>query len=125
MGGGAPRSGGAGPSAHVSGGTVEGMAARKGTRNERSGSTTWIYEPDKISAARREGKARPAKPARWRGLSRRNAKDKLTVTITYRGGAEAWYLVEARGRSGVFPGVAALHDVMEEIYCSYRSSPRS
>jgi hypothetical protein len=54
-------------------------------------------------------------------LRRRNPREKLTLTISYRGGAEAWWLIEARGSSGVFPGVAALHDVMREIL----SEPRN
>lgn len=101
------------------------MAARIGKSNKGSGSTTWTWEPDKLSAAAGRATSREAKPRRFRGLSRRNASDRLTIVVTYRGGPEAWYLVEARGRSGVFPGVRALHDVMEEIYQSNRSVPRS
>lgn len=63
---------------------------------------------------RREG-TRPAGSARWGALSRRDPKDRLTITIKYRGGSEAWYHIEARGRGGAFPGVMALHDVMREI----------
>lgn len=101
------------------------MAARINKRAKAGPSTTWSWEVDKISRPRREGQAREAQPRRWRSLSRRNPKDKLTLTVTYRGGPEAWYLVEARGRSGVFPGVRALHDVMEEIYQSNRGIPGS
>ena len=52
---------------------------------------------------------------RWYGLPKRRMEDGLTVKITYRGGAEAWWLVEARGRSGVFPGHLCIHDVMREV----------
>lgn len=91
------------------------MAARISKRNTRSASTTWDWERDRISSAARKGTARVAKQRRWRGLVKRNPKESLTIRITYRGGNQAWYLVEARGRSGVFPGVLALHDVMREI----------
>lgn len=91
------------------------MAARISKRNTRSASTTWDWERDRISPAARTGTTRVAKQRRWKGLARRNPKDSLTIRITYRGGNQAWYLVEARGRSGVFPGVLALHDVMREI----------
>lgn len=66
------------------------------------------------SSAGTASKSAP-KARRWGGLSKRNGRDALTIRITYRGGNQAWYLVEARGRSGVFTGVRALHEVMEEI----------
>jgi hypothetical protein len=97
------------------------MPPRVSKANTGSGSTTWDYEPRKLSPARREGKPRVPKGRRWGSLRRRNPREKLTLTISYRGGAEAWWLIEARGSSGVFPGVAALHDVMREIL----SEPRN
>ncbi len=56
-----------------------------------------------------------AKRGRWRHLARWPRTQKLTLTITYRGGAESWWLVEARGHSGVFPGHAILEDVMHQV----------
>lgn len=91
------------------------MPAKRTNKNTSSGSTTWRWEVDKMpSGTRREGK-RPAGSARWGSLSRRDAKSRLTITIKYRGGGEAWYHIEARGRGGAFPGVMSLHDVMREI----------
>lgn len=55
------------------------------------------------------------RPSRFSGLDRRRPESRLTLTISYKGGAEAWWLVEARGRSATFPGHRALHDVMAEI----------
>ena len=78
-------------------------------------STTWEWKRVKVSASRREGRQNVPKAPRWGRLARRNPKDALTLRITYRGGAECWYLVEARGSHGVFPGHAALHDVMRKI----------
>jgi hypothetical protein len=43
------------------------------------------------------------------------------VTIKYRGGAESWWLVTARGRSGAFPGHAAIEDVMAQVLNEYGS----
>ena len=57
----------------------------------------------------------PKAPSRWFGLKRRDPKLALDIKIKYRGGSEAWYLVEARGRAGVFPGHLCIHDVMREI----------
>lgn len=39
----------------------------------------------------------------------------MTITIKYRGGAECWYEIRARGSLGRFHGATALHDVMREI----------
>jgi hypothetical protein len=39
----------------------------------------------------------------------------MTLKVRYRGGAESWWLVEARGSQGVFPGSAALEDVMVQV----------
>lgn len=40
----------------------------------------------------------------------------VRLTVTYKGGGEGWYLVQARGESGVFAGCVALEDVMARIY---------
>lgn len=48
-------------------------------------------------------------------LNRRNARDALTLTIRYRGGAEAWWEVKARGQTWRFPGYYAIHDVMRVV----------
>jgi hypothetical protein len=41
---------------------------------------------------------------------------RLTLAITYRAGSEGWYLVQARGESGVFAGSMAIEDVMSRVY---------
>jgi hypothetical protein len=41
------------------------------------------------------------------------------VTVAWRGGPESWWLVTARGRHGVFPGYAALEDVMAGVLNEY------
>lgn len=83
--------------------------------NARTGSTTWEWRRVKMRGPRPEGQAAPKASSRWYGLSRRDAHLRITVTLSYRAGSEAWWLVEARGRQGVFPGHRALHDVMSEI----------
>ncbi len=40
----------------------------------------------------------------------------MTLQVTYRGGAESWWLVQARGSQGVFPGSAALEDIMSQVF---------
>ena len=90
------------------------MAARVNRFDDRP-STTWVYEPEKMRRSRREGQQNGPKAPRWFHLRRRDPRDALTIRITYRGGSEAWYLIEARGSRGAFSGVTALHDVMQQI----------
>lgn len=85
--------------------------------NRRSGSTTYEWRKVKISGGAPEGPAPKAasKGTRWSGLGRRDSKRALTITVTYRGGAESWWLVTARGRSAAFPGHRCLDDVLGEV----------
>lgn len=48
-------------------------------------------------------------------LSRSPRTLPVRLTVTYRGGAESWWLIQARGESQVFPGHAALEDVMSRV----------
>lgn len=83
--------------------------------NIRTGSTTYEWRKVKIAGSARTGQHVGRKPGRFSGLSRRNRTARLTVTISHKGGAESWWLIEARGRSAVFPGHRGLDDVMAEI----------
>lgn len=83
--------------------------------NERTSSTRYEWRKVKISGGAPEGPAPKAAAKRWGGLSRRGSKQPLTLTVTYRGGAESWWLIQARGRSAAVPGHRALDDVMAEI----------
>lgn len=84
--------------------------------NGRSTSTTWGTKRVKIASAPPGHSRSTAKPSRWHGLPRWAGSEKLTLTVTYRGGAECWYSVQARGRQGMFPGYVSLHDALHEIY---------
>jgi hypothetical protein len=60
-----------------------------------------------------------AKRPRWHGLARWPRTRPLTITVQYRGGAESWWLVSARGRHAAFPGSAAIEDVMSQVCNEY------
>jgi len=79
------------------------------------GSTRWVPAGERLSSSARGKQQRPRSGHRWFGLPVRRRTEHLHLVIRYRGGSECWYLIEARGRHGVFPGVVALHDVMDEI----------
>ncbi len=57
-----------------------------------------------------------AKRGRWRHLRRWPRSEALTIKIQYRGGAESWWLITARGSHGVFPGHASLEDVLHQVF---------
>jgi hypothetical protein len=90
------------------------MATNEDT-NVRSGSTTWEFRKVKIREPRPEAQHGSAKPRRFALLPKRDRRSRLTITLAYKGGAEAWWVIEARGRTAAFPGHRALHDVMAEI----------
>ncbi len=79
------------------------------------GSTRWTPLPDKIQPAPQATTQRGRRPHRWFGAYPWPRHEKLSIVVQYRAGAECWYLIEARGRHGVFPGVVSLHAVMREI----------
>lgn len=82
-------------------------------------STTFVWKRVKVSPAPQAQGQTPKGPFRWCGMSRWNRKEKVSLTVVYRGGAESWWLVTARGRSVALPGWMALEDVMAEV-CSER-----
>lgn len=56
-----------------------------------------------------------AKLRRIQGLLPRNARDPLTIKVSYRGGPECWWEIHARGVVVRRPGVVALHDLLMEL----------
>lgn len=83
--------------------------------NERSLSTTWEWRQTKIRRPPEGHSDSRPKAGRWFRFPPRNPRVPLTVSVSYRGGPEAWYEVHARGSVGRFPGYVCLHDVMAEI----------
>ena len=79
-------------------------------------STTWEWRKTKIRRPPEATARLPKAARRWYHLPMRDRRKPLTLTISYRGGPECWYEIHARGSIGRFPGYAALHDVMTEIY---------
>lgn len=45
----------------------------------------------------------------------RNPREPLTITVTYRGGAECWWEIRSRGTVLRRPGSVALHDVLSDL----------
>lgn len=83
--------------------------------NECSPSTYVAYKRVIVRGHPARRANRPAQQGRFSGLTRRNHRDRLTITLRYKGGAEGWWIIEARGRVGAFPSGMALVDVMAEI----------
>lgn len=79
-------------------------------------STRWVPAPRKIQQRPKGQTTRQPKAARWWRFGPWNPREPLTIKVSYRGGAECWYEIHARGSIGRFPGHTALHDVMREIH---------
>jgi len=78
-------------------------------------STTSDWEWRKIKRRPQGTNTARAKRGRWYGLATWPRQRRLTLTVEYRGGAEAWWWITARGRSGAFPGSLALEDVLAQV----------
>ncbi len=76
-------------------------------------STTFGWRKVKI-ASRPQGhkQAAPQAPPL---ASRKRTDGPITLTVEWRGGAEDWWLVKARGRRWVFPGHRQLTDVLLDV----------
>lgn len=83
--------------------------------NSRSGSTHSEWEWRKMRRRPQGQQVSGPKGRRWYRHPRWDRRRKLTVTIKWRGGPEAWVEVHARGSFGRFPGHTALVDVVDEI----------
>lgn len=75
------------------------------------------FEWKRVKVRRPAGGQQGSRPkgARWWHLPSRNPRERLSITLKYRGGPECWYEVSARGAVGRFPGYVQLHDLMQEI----------
>lgn len=83
--------------------------------DECSVSTTWAFRKVKIrTAPQANGTARRRRSSKL-SLRRRDARERLSIVIMYRGGSEAWWVIEARGERWTFPGHRSLHDALWSI----------
>lgn len=90
------------------------MATRPRT-NTRLSSTTYDTELVKVPRRPKGQQGSTPKASRWGSRSALPPREKITIRVYYRGGAECWYEIEARGTKGRFVGLTALHDVVQEI----------
>lgn len=78
-------------------------------------STTYAWKKVKVSrGAAGQGTARRRRSGFLR-LARADRSRPVRVTVTYRGGAESWWWVEARGEKAALPGHWSFDDVMARI----------
>lgn len=68
-----------------------------------------------MRGSRRGANQNGAKRPTFSSLRRRDPREALTIRVKYRGGAEAWWLIEARGTRQAFPGHLCLHDVLSAL----------
>lgn len=77
-------------------------------------STTWEWK--KVKVRRPAGGPSSASSKTASSLSAWNPREPLSITVSYRGGPEAWWLIRARGREFRVPGHLCIHDAMRLVY---------
>lgn len=78
-------------------------------------STTFAWRRVMVGRPAGGQQANGPKGRRWFGLSRADWRKPITIKVKYRGGAQAWFEIHARGSMGRFEGATSLVDVLAEI----------
>lgn len=84
--------------------------------NTSSPSTTSAWKWVKVRRPAGGPSSAATKSASRQRLSAWNRREPLTVTVTYRGGAECWIELKARGKSHRMPGSVALFDALCSVW---------
>jgi hypothetical protein len=81
----------------------------------RSPSHTWVYKPCIVHGGPAPAGDSAAQQHRPKPLRARDRSLPLTITVQYRGGPEASWLIGYRGRFYRFGGHLFLHDVLAHL----------
>lgn len=84
--------------------------------NTRTPSTTygWIYGKVRRPAGGQQ--ARRPKGVHFKRLRSWNPREPLSIKVSYRGGAECWVEIHARGAEGRFPGHLPIYEVLRAVW---------
>lgn len=97
-------------------------------QNKGLPSTRFVTKRVRVSTAPQAKGQRGAAARKAWVLAQRDLREPITVRMTYRGGPEAWVLVQYRGTQRVFPGWMQLCDLMQVMTASHgvsRGAPGS
>lgn len=83
--------------------------------NSSSWSPTCEWEIAKIRRRPQRQAGSAKRRQLWARMSRRNPTQPLAVQLEWRGGAEAWVRVAARGSYRNYPGYATIADIVLDI----------
>lgn len=89
--------------------------ARDDATDDAAPSTTWEWKRVKMRRQPTPHQSEAEGRRRLPALRARDYRNRISLSVEYSGGPEAWWVIHARGREYRFPGVTALHDVMESI----------
>jgi hypothetical protein len=78
-------------------------------------STTWEWKTRTIRVPAGGHKQGGAEGVTSKRLWLRNRRKPLQVVVTYRGGAECWWELRARGKVVRVPGALAIEDVLSQF----------
>src|SRR5215213_8195219 len=85
------------------------------TQNDCSPSTTIVWETARIPRRRQPQSTAAAKQRPKSLLVTREEREPLFLTVTYKGGAEGWVIVQARGRVVPVPGWWSLLELVLDV----------
>jgi hypothetical protein len=92
-----------------------GLAALRAEHRDGSASTTWALKKVRVAVPPKAHVRSATKSLRWRSKARRDPRSPITITIRYRGGAEAWVEVVGRGEVNRYPGWVCLYDLLADV----------
>ena len=78
-------------------------------------STTWEWRQVRIRRPPEAHSGSQPKAGFWKRFPKRNPREPLKISVSYRGGPECWYEVHARGSVGRYPGYRSIHEIMSDI----------
>jgi hypothetical protein len=79
------------------------------------GSTRYAWKRVKVSPPPAGQTTARRRRSSFLRLPRADRTRPVRIEILYRGGAESWWLVKARGEHQVFPGCVSLDDLMARV----------
>lgn len=87
----------------------------EGDSEQPFGSTRFVHKRVRMTRPPEARRYSGPKGLRWKKLPRQDWRKPVHLTITYRGGAEAWVEIHARGDLGRYTGDAQIIDILMDI----------
>lgn len=103
--------------AHITGDNPKRSAGASGEPSAAALAPSTTFEWKRVRVRRGAAGSETARRSRsfWRRYARRDPGEWITVRLKWRGGAQDWVMVSARGETNPIPGHRALIDVVMDV----------